>query len=88
MVNGQQSEARGEVIRVVEVSIEVSRGAARFHVSVRAKSIQRATNLVAARYPGKVCRLKLPIDSERFFVGDDADGAKVAGLERPNAIAA
>jgi hypothetical protein len=73
---------------VVEVSIEVSSGAARFHVSVRAESIQRATNLATTRYPGSVCRLKLPIDSERFLVGDAADGAKVAGLERPNAIAA
>ena len=30
---------------MVEVSIEVSSGAARFHVAVRAESVQRATNL-------------------------------------------
>lgn len=73
---------------MVEVSIEVSSGAARFHVSVRAESIQRANNLVATRYPGRVCRLKLPIDSERFFISDAAVRAKVVGLERPNVIAA
>jgi hypothetical protein len=88
MVNGQQSEARGEVIRVVEVSIEVSSGAARFQVAVRAESIQRGTNLVATRYPGRVCRLKLPINPERFFVDDATAGAKVVGLERPNVTAA
>ena len=88
MVNGRQSEARGEVIRVVEVSIGVSSGAARFQVAVRAESIQRGTNLVATRYPGRVCRLKLPINPERFFVDDATAGAKVVGLERPNVIAA
>ncbi len=88
MVNGRQSEARGEVIQVVEVSVEVSSGAARFHVAVRAESMQRATNLVAARYPSGVCRVKFPIDPKGFFVNDAAAGAKVVGLERPNVIAA
>ena len=88
MVNGQQSEARGVVIRVVKVSIEVSSGAARFQVAVRAESIQRGTNLVAARYLGRVRRLKLPIGPERFFVDDATAGAKVVGLERPIALAA
>ena len=73
---------------MVEVSIEVSSGAARFHVAIRAQSIQRAANLVAARYPGRVCRLKLPLDPERFFVDNAAAGAKVVGLEGPNVIAA
>ena len=73
---------------MVEVSIEVSSGAARFNVAVRAESIQRATNLVAARYPSGVCRLKFPIAPERFFVDDATAGSKVAGLERPIALAA
>ncbi len=73
---------------MVEVSIEVSSGAARFHVAVRAESIQRATNLVAARYPDRVCRLKLPVDPEGFFVNDAAAEAKVVDLERPDVIAA
>ena len=73
---------------MVEVSIEVSSGAASFQVAVRAESIQRATNLVATRYPGRVCRLKLPIDPESYFVNETTAGAKVVGLERANAIAA
>ena len=73
---------------MVEVSIEVSSGAARFQVAVRAESIQRGTNLVATRYPGRVCRLKLPIDPEGLFVDDATAGASVVGLERPNVIAA
>jgi hypothetical protein len=76
------------VIRVVEVSIEVSSGAARFHVSVRAESTERATKLVAARYPSGVCRLKFPIAPESFFVNDATAGSEVVGLEQPNVIAA
>lgn len=73
---------------MVEVSIEVSSGATRFHVAVRAESIQRATDLVVTRYPGRVCRLKLPIDPEGFFVNGDAAEAKVVGLQGPNVLAA
>ena len=88
MVNGQQSEARGEVIRVVEVSIEVSSGAARFQVAVRAESIQRATNLVAARYPSGICRVKFPIDPEGFFVKEPAPRSGIDGVEQPDLMAA
>jgi hypothetical protein len=88
MANGQQSEKRGEVIQVVKVSIEVSSGAARFHVAVRAESIQRAASIVATRYPGRDCRVKLPIDPEGFFVNGTATGARIFGLEPPNVIAA
>ncbi len=76
------------MIQVVEVSIEVSSGAARFHVAVRAESIQRAASIVAARYPGEDCRVKFPIDPEGFFVSDAAARAGIVGLERPNVIAA
>jgi len=88
MANGQQSEKRGEVIQVVKVSIEVSSGAARFHVAVRAESIQRAASIVATRYPGRDCRVKLPVDPKAFFVNETAAGAGIVGLEPPNLIAA
>jgi hypothetical protein len=88
MVNYRQSEARGEVIQVVKVSLEVRSGAARFHVAVRAESIQRAVSTVAARYPGRDCQVKVPIDPEGFFVDDAVAGAGLVGLEQPNAIAA
>jgi hypothetical protein len=66
MVNHRQSEARGEVIQAVKVSLEVRSGAARFHVAVRAENIQRAVSTVAARYPGRGCRVKVPIDPKVF----------------------
>jgi hypothetical protein len=76
------------VIQVVKVSIEVSSGAARFHVALRAESIQRAASIVATRYPGGDCRVKLPIDPEGFFVNETTAGAGIVGLEPPNVIAA
>ena len=76
------------MIQVVKVSIEVSSGAARFHVAVRAESIQRAASIVATRYPGRDCRVKLPIDPESFFVNETTAGAGIVGLEQPIAIAA
>jgi hypothetical protein len=81
-------EKKREVIQVVEVSIEVSNGAAVFHVAVRAKSIQRAASIVAARYPGGDCRVNFPIDPEVFFVNDAAAGARIVGFEQPDVIAA
>ncbi len=81
-------EKKSEVIQVVEVSIEVSSGAARFHVAVRAESIQRAASIVAARYPGGDCRVKYPIYPEGFFVNDAAAGTGIVGFEQPDVIAA
>jgi hypothetical protein len=76
------------VIQVVKVSIEVISGAARFHVAVRAESIQRAASIVATRYPGRDCRVKLPIAPKGFFVNETAAGVGIVGLEQRNAIAA
>lgn len=73
---------------MVEVSIEVSNGPARFYAAVRAENIQRTASLVAARYLGRDCRVKFPVDPEGFLMNDAAAGARVFGLERPNAIAA
>jgi hypothetical protein len=61
-----------EVIQMVKVSIEVHDGTARFAVAVLAKSIQQALNIVAARYPGSVAKVKFPIKPEDFFVEDSA----------------
>ena len=57
---------------MVKVSMEVHDGTARFAVAVLAKSIQQALNIVAARYPGSVVKVKFPIDPESFFVKDSA----------------
>jgi hypothetical protein len=57
---------------MVKVSIEVHSKTARFAVAVHAQSIHRALSIVAARYPGSVARVKVPIDHEGFFVEDSA----------------
>jgi hypothetical protein len=57
---------------MVKVSIEVRDGAARFTVTVKAQSIQQALNLVQARYPGNIARVKFPINPESFFIEDSA----------------
>ena len=54
---------------MVQVSIEIHEGTARL---VLAKSIRQALSIVAARYPGRVARLKFPIDPECFFVQESA----------------
>jgi hypothetical protein len=53
---------------MVKVSIEVHDGTARFAVAIKAHSIQQALNIVAARYPGSVAKVKFPIKPEGFFV--------------------
>ncbi len=57
---------------MVQASIEVHDGTARFAVAVLAKSIQQALSIVAARYPGNVAKVKFPIDPEGLFVEDSA----------------
>jgi len=57
---------------MVKVSIEVHDGTARFAVAVLANSIEQALNIVAARYPGSVAKVKFPIKPEGFFVEESA----------------
>jgi len=45
---------------MVQVRLEVRTGAARFRVSVRAQSTQRAVSLAGARYPGGEVRVLRP----------------------------
>ena len=74
---------------VVEVSIEVSSGAARFHVAIRAESIQRAVDIVGGRYPGRDVRVKFPIDPVAFFVEDPAARSGIVEIQRSrNEVAA
>ncbi len=74
--------------RVVKVSIEVSNGAARFAVAVRAQSIRRAVSLVAGRYPEGDCRVKFLIDPEGFFAEAPAARAGIVEFEQPRRMAA
>jgi hypothetical protein len=45
---------------MVQVGIEVRTGTARFRVSVRAQSAQRAVSLAGVRYPGSEVRVLRP----------------------------
>src|SRR5215208_4588563 len=63
-------ERRNEVSQMVQVSVEVRSGSARFWVSVRAQSVQPAASIVAGRYPGMDVKVKFPIDPKDFFVED------------------
>ena len=51
---------------MIKVAIEVHSGAARIGVAVHAHSVQRALDLVVARNPGRVCRVKA-IEAESSF---------------------
>jgi hypothetical protein len=72
---------------VIQVVIEVRSGAASFRVSVRARSIQRAFDLVRDSYPGAEASLVLPVEPEPFFAGDDFDGAELVTLQTPERMA-
>lgn len=58
---------------LIQVVVEVRSGAARFRVSVRARSIRRAIGLVRGGYPGAEASLVLPVEPESFFLGDDSE---------------
>ena len=73
---------------MVHFSVEVSSGAARFCVAVRAESIRRALDLAGQRYPGADIGVRFPIEPEGFFVEDAAASAAILGFKQPDAIAA
>ena len=49
---------------MVQVRLEVRTGTARFRVSVRAQSAQRAVSLADARYPGGKVRVLRPTEPD------------------------
>jgi hypothetical protein len=57
---------------MVRISVEVSSGTARFRVSVLARSIKRAMDIVRGQNPGKNCKKRFPIDPKRVLVKDPA----------------
>ena len=68
--------------------MEVRNGAARFNVAVRTESIQRATSLVRARGLHGDATVKLPMETESFFVNDPVALVEIADLKQPDRIAA
>ena len=57
---------------MVQVSIEVRNGTARFMVGVKANNIEEALRIVQTRYPAKVAKVKFPIDPKGSFVEECA----------------
>ena len=55
---------------MIRVSVEVSRGAARYRVAVQAESIKRALEIVEGQNSSCAARVVFPIEPEEFFVGD------------------
>ena len=55
---------------MIKVSVEVSRGAARYRVAVQAESIKRALEIVEGQNSSCAARVVFPIEPEEFFVGD------------------
>jgi hypothetical protein len=60
--------AEREEQKMIKVRIEVHSGSARFGVAVQAQSIHQALSLAGAKFPGRTCRVKFPIEAEGFFV--------------------
>jgi hypothetical protein len=73
---------------MVRISVEVSSGAARFRVSVLARSIERAMEIVRGQNPGKNCKMRFPIDPERVLVKDPVARAGLIESEQPELRAA
>ena len=69
---------------MIRISVEVSRGAARFRVWVQAQSIERALKIAQTLNPGKECKVIFPLDSEAFFVKEES----VATMGAPGTVAA
>ncbi len=70
---------------MVRISVEVTSGAARFRVAVRAESIRRALEIVQRQNPGGEVGVVFPIDPETFFAGDREAISRTVEQEAPAA---
>ena len=55
---------------MIRISVEVSRGAARYRVGVQAESIKRALEIVKSQNPSCAAKVVFPIEPEEFHVED------------------
>ena len=56
---------------MAKVAIEVRKGAARFDIAVRARSMTRALTLVEGWYPDGEYRVRIPIDHPQSLFAED-----------------
>ena len=74
---------------MAKVAIEVRKGAARFEVVVRARSMTRALSLVEGWYPGGEYRVRIPIDHpQSLFAEDLVAQAGMGGMLQLSRVAA
>jgi len=74
---------------VAKVAIEVRKGAARFDIAVRARSMTRALSLVEGWYPGGEYRVRIPIDHpQSLFTEDLVAQAGMVGFPQLSRVAA
>ena len=57
---------------MIRISVQLTRGAARYRVAVQAESIERALQIVERQNPGCEAEVAFPIEPEAFFVSDTA----------------
>jgi hypothetical protein len=62
---------------MIQISIEVKSGAARFNVAAQAETIKEALEIAQRYNSGKECKVVFPIDPEGFFVEDDLGRGRV-----------
>jgi hypothetical protein len=62
---------------MIQISIEVKSGAARFNVAAQAETIEGALEMAKRYNSGKECKVVFPIDPEGFFVEDDLGRGRV-----------
>ena len=72
---------------MIQVVLEVRAGVTRFRVSVRATSIQRATSIAGARYPGGEVRLVVPVEPETLLVEATPAEKESVAVQMPESMA-
>jgi hypothetical protein len=68
--------------KIVNVSVELRSGTARFRVGVQASSIKKALSVVGGRYPHGELRAVFPMDPEGFLVSEPSAPIRVVGPEQ------
>jgi len=75
------------VVEMIEVPVEVTVNGVPLRLSVRAGSIRRALDIVAARYSRGEFRVMFPISPDHFFSGELGSRAERIALESPEMAA-
>jgi hypothetical protein len=65
---------------VIRISVEVRNGDPCFQIAAWAESVERAVNLVKARYPGQEVSVIFPIEPDAFFADSNTCISEVVSL--------